>query len=251
MFRCLHAGDLDAVVCPELVADGGLSHYLLSVHEARSRISGLGRKAHYNPRIIESAVLEGDSTDQHDRREHCSFRFAKRLVRGTAWLRSDVRHVSPLTLCLHHPRNDLDALALAIQPVPCSCRRVARPQTYRSAALWQVRAGSAANCFLAISCDDAVPFAATAQLHPNNIAATRLMFEYIVETARASLMQRFELPSMLHSRSSPRPRVQSLRSAILGLACAFSAFGLPRRTALILETNLRFASVTGYGIVAR
>lgn len=75
------------------------------------------------------------------------------------------------------------------------------------------------------------------------------MFEYIVETARASLMQRFELPSMLHSRSSPRPR--SLRSAILGLACAFSAFGLPRRTALISETNLRFASVTGYGIVAR
>ena len=37
MFRCLHAGDLDAVVCPELVADGGLSHYLLSVHEACSR----------------------------------------------------------------------------------------------------------------------------------------------------------------------------------------------------------------------
>jgi NitT/TauT family transport system substrate-binding protein len=31
------------------------------------------------------------------------------------------------------------------------------------------------------------------------------MFEYIVETARASLMQRFELPSMLHSRSSPDP----------------------------------------------
>ena len=138
MFRCLHAGDLDAVVCPELVADGGLSHYRLSVHEACSRISGLGRKAHYNPRIIESAVLEGDSTDQHDRREHCSFRFTKRLVRGTAWLRSDVRHVSPLTLCLHHPRNDLDAaLALAIQAVPCSCRRVARRQTYRSAALWR------------------------------------------------------------------------------------------------------------------
>ena len=37
MFRCLQAGDLDAVVCPELVADGGLSHYLLSVHEACSR----------------------------------------------------------------------------------------------------------------------------------------------------------------------------------------------------------------------
>src|ERR1700720_2690262 len=77
MFRCLHAGDLDAVVCPELVADGGLSHYLLSVHEACSRISGLGRKAHYNPRIIESAVLEGDSTDQHDRREHYSLPFAQ------------------------------------------------------------------------------------------------------------------------------------------------------------------------------
>jgi hypothetical protein len=43
-----------------------------------------------------------------------------------------------LTLCLHHPRNDLDAaLALAIQAVPCSCRRVARRQTYRSAALWR------------------------------------------------------------------------------------------------------------------
>src|ERR1700730_13489233 len=64
-----------------------------------------------------------------------------------------------------------------------------------------VRAGSAANCFLAISCDDAVPFAATAQLHPNNIAATRLMFEYIVENgaslhyaaARASIYAPFQV----------------------------------------------------------
>src|ERR1700730_1988608 len=56
MFRCVQASDLDAVVCPELVADGGLSHCLLSVHEACSRISGFGRKAHYDPRIIESTV---------------------------------------------------------------------------------------------------------------------------------------------------------------------------------------------------
>src|ERR1700736_3353746 len=69
-----------------------------------------------------------------------------------------------------------------------------------------LRAGSAANCFLAISCDDAVPYAATAQLHPNNIAATRLMFEYIVETARASLMQRFELPPCSIPGQAPTQR---------------------------------------------
>src|ERR1700731_1142091 len=69
-----------------------------------------------------------------------------------------------------------------------------------------VRAGSAANCFLAISCDDAVPYAATAQLHPNNIAATRLMFEYIVEPARASLMQWFELPPCSIPGQAPTQR---------------------------------------------
>ena len=63
-----------------------------------------------------------------------------------------------------------------------------------------VRAGSAANCFLAISCDDAAPFAATAQLHPSNIATTRLMLECIVETAslhyaaaRASIYAPFQV----------------------------------------------------------
>ena len=103
-----------------------------------------------------------------------------------------------------------------------------------------VRAGSAANCFLAISCDDAVPFAATAQLHPNNIAATRLMFEYIVETARASIMQRLELPSMLHSKSSPRLGGQSLsfRSRGLRTLSLRRRLRLTRRTIQISEAAL-------------
>jgi hypothetical protein len=103
-----------------------------------------------------------------------------------------------------------------------------------------VRAGSAANCFRATTSDDALSIAATEQLHPSNIATTRLMLECIVETARASIMQRLELPSMLHSKSSPRLGGQSLsfRSRGLRTLSLRRRLRLPRRTIQISEAAL-------------